>query len=139
MLPGYNKASLCRTIKLHGEAVFRLVHGWKRLFALHRQNFGPLFFGHRDAKLHVFPAAAVLAHAGAADLATRLDGLTGSYIGGDGVNDGIGQIGGLELCGIMIWVSPTSSPKVPIFATELALVRMVAIISSRMDRPLPFQ
>ena len=40
---------------------------------------------------------------------------------------------------IMIWVRPTSSPKVPIFATEFAPVRIVPIISSRMERPLPFQ
>lgn len=68
--------------------------------ASHRQNFGPLFLGCRDAKLHVLLAATVLAYAGAAHLTARLCRFTGCHIGGNGINDGIGEVGGLELCRI---------------------------------------
>ena len=51
--------------------------------ASHRQHFGPLFLGCRDAKLHVLLAAAVLAYAGAAHLTARLCRLTGCHIGGN--------------------------------------------------------
>ena len=40
---------------------------------------------------------------------------------------------------IIIWLSPTSSPKVPILLTELPFVRTVAIRSRAMEMPLPFQ
>ena len=40
---------------------------------------------------------------------------------------------------IMIWVRPISSPKVPMVWTALPPERRVAIKSSRMERPLPFQ
>ena len=42
----------------------------------------------------------MLAHAGAAHLTARLCRFTGCHIGGNGINDGIGEVGGLELCRI---------------------------------------
>lgn len=109
---------------------------------LHLQNRLPDLLDHRNTKLAVFFDGAQHSLAGPADFAIRSGRGAGLDVRKDGADDGVVFIDGAKFSGviaIMIWVRPISSPKVPMVWTALPPERRVAIKSSRMERPLPFQ
>ena len=109
---------------------------------LHLQNRLPDLLDYRNTKFAVFFEGARIPSPGQrtspsglagvlALMSARMALMTASF--SSTVPNLVGSIA------IMIWVRPISSPKVPMVWTALPPERRVAIRSSRMERPLPFQ